>query len=164
MASPNSKNKSVKPLPCLSHTYTLSLHLSDGDIGKGDTTPLRGGEFTLEDGGGSGTHVEHVGAADGVAEGLDVVGLDGPAVQGGGAVGADDAGVDVGTRSKVVEDTGQDGTLDKVDGLGLRHALGPAGLKDRHGGERTGAHGGVGEPVWFVSVEGNEDNKSCVSQ
>ena len=56
---------------------------------------------------------------------------------------------------KVVEDTGQDGALDEVDGLGLRHALGPAGLKDRHGGERTGAHGGVGEPVscGFVWME-----------
>ena len=80
--------------------------------------------------------------------------LGGPAVQGGGAVGADDAGVDVGTRSKVVEDTGQDGALDEVDGFGLRHALGPAGLEDRHGGEGSGAHGGVGEPVVFSFGEG----------
>lgn len=75
----------------------------------------------------------------------------------------DDGHVHVATRTQIVPDTGFDGIGAQSDGLVARQVRLPLCLENRHGGQRTGAHGDVWQLVGgAVGVDGEEVGASGV--
>lgn len=69
----------------------------------------------------------------------------------------DDGDIDVASGTQVVPDTRLDGVGTQQDGLVARQAWLPLRLEDGHGGQRTRAHGHVGQLVGgAVGVDGEE--------
>mmetsp|Transcript_15077 Transcript_15077/g.24985 ORF Transcript_15077/g.24985 Transcript_15077/m.24985 type:complete len:255 (-) Transcript_15077:150-914(-) len=78
-----------------------------------------------------------------ITQWLSIVRLDGTTGVLHGSIRTNDTGINVRTRTKIVKDTSQDGSLDQVRTLLFRHIIFPSLFKDRHGSQRSRSHGSV---------------------